>query len=80
MTRRVADVVRHPLARRDLLEIWNFVADDNEAADGVLDRIEAALIMLAENPLAGRARPELAAARRSVPASNDLISYQPTDR
>ncbi|WP_245447376.1 type II toxin-antitoxin system RelE/ParE family toxin [Methylobacterium sp. 17Sr1-1] len=54
----MADLVRRPRARRDLLKIWDFTAGHNEAAaDDVLERIEAALIMRAENPLAGRARP-----------------------
>ncbi|MGX7706132.1 type II toxin-antitoxin system RelE/ParE family toxin [Methylobacterium sp. Gmos1] len=77
----MANLVRRPRARRDLLEIWNFIAEANEAAaDGVLDRIEAALVMLAENPLAGRARPDLAASLRSFPAGSYLIFYQPIER
>jgi hypothetical protein len=34
-------IIRSPLARRDLIDIWQFIADDNEtAADRQLDRIE----------------------------------------
>jgi toxin ParE1/3/4 len=32
------EIVRRPQARLDLIEIWNFIADDNEAAaDRMLD-------------------------------------------
>jgi toxin ParE1/3/4 len=34
--------------------------------------------MLADNPLAGRARPELAAGIRSFPVGRQVIFYQPT--
>lgn len=45
------------------------MADDKDAAaNGVLDRNEAALIMLAENPFAGRAfiTPSIAASKSSA--------------
>ncbi len=70
------NVRRSPRAERDLIEIWNFIATDNErAADGVLDRIEGALEMLANNPLAGRARPELGAQLRSFPVGAYVIFH-----
>ena len=76
----MADVVRRPHIRSDLLDVWEFVAADDEAtADGVLDRIEAALIMLAGNPFAGRARPKLAYKLRSFSIGNYAIFYRPTE-
>jgi toxin ParE1/3/4 len=39
--------------------------------------IEAAFDMLAENPLAGRARDDLAPKIRSFPVGNDIIFYLP---
>jgi toxin ParE1/3/4 len=73
-------IVRRPSARLDLIEIWQFIADDNEAAaDRLLDRIESVLLMLSQNPLAGRARPELAIEIRSFPVGNYIIFYQPTE-
>lgn len=70
--------LRKPQARLDLLEIWQFIADDNvTAADRFLDRIEHALTMLRDNPLAGRARPELAAELRSFPVGNYVLFYRP---
>lgn len=71
---------RSPQARRDLIEIWQFIADDSEtAADRFLDRIEKVLAMLRDNPLAGRARPELAAAIRSFPVGNYVLFYRTVD-
>lgn len=71
---------RSPQARRDLIEIWQFIADDSEtAADRFLDRIETVLAMLRDNPLAGKARPELAAAIRSFPVGNYVLFYRPVE-
>lgn len=71
------DIIRTPRARLDLIEIWQFIADDNpSAADRLLDRIENALAMLCDNPRAGRARPELAAEIRSFPVGNYILFYR----
>ena len=36
-------IVQRPQAERDLIEIWTFIADDNEqAADRLLDRFDRA--------------------------------------
>ena len=72
-------IQRTPLARFDLVDIWQFIADDSEAAaDRVLDQIEATLRMLRDNPKAGRARPELADGVRSFPAGNYVLFYRET--
>ncbi len=74
------DIFRTPLARLDLIEIWQFIADDNEtAADRLLDRFETTLKMIADNPKAGRARPELADHIRSFPVGNYILFYRLTD-
>jgi toxin ParE1/3/4 len=71
-------IVRRPRARQDLIEVWQYIADDNEAAaDRTLDRIERALVNLAENPTIGRARPELAPDLRSFPVGNYVLFYRP---
>ncbi|SCM79662.1 Plasmid stabilization system [uncultured Pleomorphomonas sp.] len=70
------EVSRRPRARLDLIEIWTYVADDNEAAaDRLLRRIDSALDMLADTPLAGRARPELRPEIRSFPIGNYVVFY-----
>lgn len=62
----------------DLNSIWSFVAADNEkAADKLLDRIGRALTMLAQNPQAGRERADLLAELRSFTVGNYTIFYFP---
>jgi toxin ParE1/3/4 len=58
--------------------IWTFIADDNaRAADALIDRIDRVADMLADTPLAGRARPELGPKLRSYPVGNYIIFYVP---
>lgn len=67
-----------PQAEIDITSIWNYVAADNiTAADKLIDRIERAFGMLAEQPLAGRARDDLARNLRSFPVASYVIFYVP---
>jgi toxin ParE1/3/4 len=67
-----------PQTEIDLTSIWDFIAHDNiRTADALLVRIEAAFDMLAANPLAGRARDDLAPKIRSFPVGNYIIFYLP---
>ena len=69
---------KSPQAEFDLTLIWDFIAHDNiRAADALLVRIEAAFDMLAANPLAGRARDDLAPKIRSFPVGNYIVFYLP---
>jgi toxin ParE1/3/4 len=73
-------IVRSPQARRDLIEIWTYIAEDNErAADKILDRIDDLLHMLKDNPEAGRSRPELAPELRSFPVASYVLFYRPDE-
>ncbi len=73
-------VIRSPEAAEDLLEIWQYIADDNEAAaDKLLNEIDAASKMLARNPKTGRERPELAPRLRSFPVGRYILIYRPID-
>ena len=67
------------LARRDLEEIWDFLAADNrEAAEHVLNEIEAAIGKLAETPGMGHLREDLADRRhRFFLVYSYLIVYRP---
>jgi len=68
---------RRPQAETDLEEIWLFIAADNiTAADRLLDRIGSLFEMLAENPAAGRQRPELGMSIRSFAVGNYIIFYE----
>lgn len=65
-------------ARRDLKEIWKYIAADNEnAADKLLDHIEDVLELLGSAPLLGRVRNELQAEVRSFAVGNYVIFYIP---
>lgn len=49
-----------PSAKRDVNDIWDYIANDNiEAADRVLDALESAMVKLAKNPGIGHWREEL---------------------
>ena len=57
-------------AENDLLEAWLYVAEDSlDAADRLVDQIEAEARMLILQPKMGRARDELATGLRSWPTS-----------
>src|SRR3954462_13328854 len=65
-------------ARTDLDMIWNWIAAENEkAADAMLERIRSVYKMLVQNPLAGRRRPEFGRNLRSFSFDNYLVFYIP---
>jgi len=69
---------KSPQTEIDLTSIYNFIADDSaKAANAWLGRIEATFDMLAETPLAGRARDDLASNLRSFPVGRYIIFYTP---
>jgi toxin ParE1/3/4 len=73
----MAIILKKPLAEADLLDIWNFIANDNpEKADSLLERIDRKIKTLAENPDIGRKRNELLMDLRSFPVGNYLIFYR----
>ena len=70
-------IIRTPKARADLLRVWSYIADDNEkAADAMIDRFERTFAMLADSPLAGRARPEVAEGLRSFAVGSYVVFYR----
>lgn len=73
-------VTRRPQALADILEIWDYIADDDPgAADRWIDRLDAAFNLLSTQPLMGRMRPELATGVRSFPFGRYVIFYAPLD-
>ena len=69
---------RHPQAAEDLLDLWTYIAqDDLDAADRMLDRIQAKLDLVAQRPLIGRGRPGLADDLRSVTVGNAVLFSRP---
>ncbi|MCS3729201.1 type II toxin-antitoxin system RelE/ParE family toxin [Bradyrhizobium betae] len=68
---------RRPQVETDLEEIWLFIASDNiGAADRLLDRIGNTFQMIAENPQAGRHRPELGMGIRSFAVGHYVVFYE----
>ena len=75
----MGQVLRSDLAEVDLLEIWLFIAEDNDgAADRFLDLIEQKCQHLADFPESGRSREDLAPGLRSVPVERHVIFYRPS--
>ncbi len=69
-------VMRRPLAETDILQIWDYIADDSlAAADRWVDRIDEQFSLLAAQPLIGRSREELAPGMRSFPVGRYVIFY-----
>jgi toxin ParE1/3/4 len=67
-------------ARRDVLEIWQHIARDNErAADRFIDVLTHYFELLGANPRAGRRRDELRPGYRSFPVGEYLIFYRITE-
>lgn len=74
----MSEVRKSRRARSDLLEIWAFVAiDDDTAADALLDRIEAKLQSLADFPGIGTPQASLGSDIRSVVVGKYVLLYRP---
>jgi toxin ParE1/3/4 len=64
----VAVIIKLPRATSDLIEIWDYIADDSEArADAFVEAIDQKFKALAARPNMGRARDELDEGLRSFP-------------
>lgn len=69
-----------PQAEHDLLDIWVSIAEHSpSAADRVSDLLAHKFQILADQPLAGPARDELAQGLRMFPAEDFLIFYRPIE-
>ena len=65
----------------DLDEIWRFIARDSvERADRFTDHLASKYSLLAEFPLIGQNRDDLAPGVRSLPVGNYLIFYRATSK
>ena len=70
-------IQRTPRADQDLEELWFFIAqDDPAAADRWLDTLEEKIGLLADNPLMGPARPDIARELRYHPVGSHLLLYR----
>ena len=70
----MARVLKRPLARVDLAEIWSYIADDSDAAaDRFLDTLEEKFALLATQPRMDRQRGELMPDLRGFPAGRYVV-------
>lgn len=70
-------IIKRPLVRSDLSEIWDYIADDNETrADAFVDTIDLKFQELARHPNMGRSRDELEEGLRSFPVGKYVIFYR----
>lgn len=66
-------------ARRDILDIWQYIAQDNElAADRFIDLLVRHFGLLGSSPYAGRRRDDLRKGYRGFPVGQYLILYRAT--
>jgi toxin ParE1/3/4 len=71
-------IVKLPRAKSDLVEIWDYIADDSEArADAFIETVDGKLRVLAARPNIGRLRDGLATGLRSFPVGRYVIFYRP---
>jgi len=74
----MARVLRRPLAEVDILEIWEYIAEDNVVeADRWVDRLDQKLSLWATQPLMGRARDELSPNVRSLTFGRYVVFFEP---
>jgi toxin ParE1/3/4 len=67
-------------ARRDLLEVWSYIAAANPvAADRIADRIVERCLMLRQHPQMGRARPEVGVGAWSLVIERWIAFYRILD-
>lgn len=74
----MATVIRSPEAELDVIEIASYIARDNlDAALRLLDIFDEKLTLIAESPMIGRVRHDLAPALRSFAVGNYILFYRP---
>jgi toxin ParE1/3/4 len=74
----MARVTRRPQAAVDILDIWDFIAEDSMVeADRWVDRLDEKLALWSTQPHIGRVRPELAPELRSMPFGRYVVFFLP---
>lgn len=68
-------------ARRDLIDIWKYIAQNNEeAADGLYERFYQVFALLGKHPYAGQASDNIELGTRKFPVGNYIVYYRPKKR
>jgi toxin ParE1/3/4 len=74
----MARVTRRPQAEADILEIWDYIAEDSIVeADRWVERLDEKLVLWATQPMMGRVRDELAPGVRSLPFGPYVVFFEP---
>jgi toxin ParE1/3/4 len=70
-------IVKRPKAKADLIEIWDYIADDSETrADAFIETIDKKFHALVDAPYLGIARDEIETNLRSFPVGRYVIFYR----
>ena len=68
-------------ARRDLEDIWDYIAEDHpSAADSFIAMLLEKCLLLAREPKIGRDRPEIKTGLKSLPVKKYVIFYRVNDQ
>ena len=71
-------VTRRPQAEADILEIWDYIADDSVVdADRWADRLDEKFSLWVTQPMMGRSRDELAPRIRSLVFGRYVVFFEP---
>ena len=74
----MARVTRRPQAQADILEIWDYIAEDSLIdADRWVDKLDEKLVLWATQPLMGHNRDELALGIRSMAFGRYVVFFEP---
>lgn len=74
----MARITRRPLAEADILEIWDYIAEDSMVeADRWVDKLDEKLLLWATQPTMGRNRDALAPGLRSFAFGRYVVFFLP---
>jgi toxin ParE1/3/4 len=73
----MGQVIQSPEAQNDLIEIWLYIAVNNQAAaDRLIATIDEKLALLSDSPQMGIACEELGTSLRSFPVGKYILFYR----
>jgi toxin ParE1/3/4 len=77
----VSQVFYQRVAKADLIDAWLFIAEDNAAAaDAYIERLQQICVLIAENPLMGYDRTDIAEGVISFAVDDYVIYYELHDK
>ena len=77
----MSQVFYQRVAKADLIDVWLFIAEDNvAAADAYIDRLQQVFVLIAENPLMGSDRTDIAEGVSSFAVDDYVIYYELRDK